>query len=231
VAQTETSTSLERNRPRRFTLGDGLLVVASLAGGLALVRQWANPHWCAEPPFFSAPTNESLARRVHYALAVGVSWSIPFAIAITPAILAARFRSPRPPLERIAQQPGSVACAAVLVGMLLRPTQEALFYALDYLTHSNSPIPLPSPPFVRLIAPSRYSLGEIFHYLTLEMFPVFTAPAVATALLTSWLVLLGIGRFRPARDWIDRAGRALGVYWMILAVFTSFMKTLRTYIS
>lgn len=145
---------------------------------------------------------------MHYGLAVGVSWSIPFAIAITPAVLAARLRKPRPPLAQIAQGPGTVACAAALLCMVLRPAEDVLFYLLDYLTHSNSSIHLPSPPFVRLFGSSRYSPREIIHSLVLESFPRATAPAVGAAVLIGWLVLVGIGRFRPARDWIDRTGRA-----------------------
>ncbi len=210
VTATEMGTWQKGERPRRFTLGDGLLVVAALAAGFAMVRQWANPHWCAEPPFFAAPTNASFARTLYYGVAVGVSWSIPFAIAMMPAVLAARLRKPRPPLAQIAEGPGTVACAAALLGMVLRPTQEVLFYALDYLTHSNSSIHLPSPPFVRLFGSSRYSPRQIIHDLVLEDFPRATAPAVGAAVLIAWLVLVGIGRFRPERDWIDRTGRAPG---------------------
>jgi hypothetical protein len=231
VTQTEIGPTQNAGRPRRFTLGDGLLVVAAIAAGFAMVRRWANPHWCAEPPFWGAPANLSAARQAHYNLAVGVSWPIPFVIAFTPAILAARLRSPRPALERIAEQPGSVACAAALLAMVLKPTEDVLYYVLDYFTHSHSPIRLPSPPFARLFGSSRCSPGEIIHNLVLERFPLSTAPAVATAVLIAWLVLLGIGRFRPERDWVDRAGRVLGVYWMALVVFTGVMAPLRSYLS
>ena len=230
VIQTETGTPKNGEHRRRFTLGDGLLVVAALAAGCAMVRQWANPHWCADGPFFAAPTNASLARTLCHGVAVGVSWSIPFAIAMMPAVLAARLRKPRPPLEQIAAGPGTVACAAALLAMVLRPTQEVLFYVLDYLTHSNSSIQLPSPPFVRLFGSSRYSPREIIHSVVLESFPLATAPAVGVAVLIAWLVLVGIGKFRPERDWIDRTGRALGVYWMALPVFVGVMWRLRSYL-
>jgi hypothetical protein len=37
-----------------------------------------------------------------------------------------------------------------------------------------------------------------------------------TAVLGSWLALALSRRFRPERSWIDRAGRALGLYWVLL---------------
>ena len=226
--QTETSTMQNGERPRLFTLGDGLLLVAALAAGFAMVRNWARPHWCADGPFFFAPENASAARQAHYFLAVGVSWSIPFAIALTPAVLAAGFRSAGWSLERMAQRPGAVACAAAIIGMVLRPAQDALFFVFDYFTHSKSRIQLPSPPFVRMNGSSRYSPGEIIHELVLESFPRGTAPAVGAAVLVAWLVLLTIGRFRPERDWVDRAGRALGIYWMALAIFVGVMTPVRS---
>jgi hypothetical protein len=99
---------------------------------------------------------------------------------------------------------------------------------MEYFTHSQSRIHLPSPPFVRLFGSSRYSPGEIIHELVLESFPRATAPAVATAVLVAWLVLLAIGCFRPERDWVDRAGRALGIYWIALAVFVDVMAPIRS---
>jgi hypothetical protein len=66
--------------------------------------------------------------------------------------------------------------------------------------------------------------------ITLEMFPFFTAPVVGAAVLVAWPVLSANGRWRLERDWIDRSGRVLGVYWMAVAVFTGVMTELWKYI-
>jgi hypothetical protein len=225
---TEPSPPQQCDRPRRFTVGDGLLVVAALAAGFAMVRQWTNPKWCADPLYlFSFPRPApSTTRRVYHAIAVGGTWSIPFAIAFTPVILVARFFHPRPRFERISHQPGIVACAAALVIMVLRPLPDALGYVLQYLTLTSSPIHLPSPPFIRWNGPRPPSLAEIAHNVVLEAFPFYTAPLVGIAVLVAWLVLLANRRFRPKRDWIDRAGRLLGFYWMALAIFCGVMSEL-----
>jgi hypothetical protein len=215
---------------RRFHVTDGLLIIAALAAGSAIVRCWLNPNWCAQPMGWAFQAQPSAARELHYAFARGGTWTIPYAMMLTPALLVARARRPRPRLERAAQQPGTMACAAALLAMILRPSQEAFSYVLDYLTRATSAFQLPSPPFRRLTPAQTLSVGQIVQNITLEMFPFFTAPVVAVAVLVAWLVLWTNGRWRPERDWIDRAGRVLGVYWMALAVFTSVMTELWKYI-
>jgi hypothetical protein len=232
VTHVETRPPQECDRPRRFTAADGLLVIGALAAGFAMVRQWTHPSWCADPPHllaFPRPA-PSVTREVYHAVAVGVTWSIPFAIALTPVVVVARCLRPRPRFERITQQPGIVACAAALVLLVLRPAQEAFGYLLTYLTITSSPVQLPSPPFIRWNGPPPSSLGQVAKNVVLESFPFFTAGLVGIAVLVAWLVLLANGRFRPERDWMDRAGRVLGVYWMALAVFTGAMSELWKFI-
>jgi hypothetical protein len=224
-AHVGTNPPQERDLPRQFTLGDGLLVVAALAAGFAMVRQWNEPHWCADPPHLgefprAAP---STARQVYHAVAVGGTWTIPFAMAFTLVILVARSFRPRPRFERITQEPGIIACAAAVVIMVIRPLQEVPAFLLQYLTITSSRIRLPSPPFIRWNGPPQPSRGQVVQNMVLEAFPFYTAPLVGIAVLVAWLVLLANGRFRPEPDWVDRAGRVLGVYWMALAVFTGVM--------
>ncbi len=35
----------------------------------------------------------------------------------------------------------------------------------------------------------------------------------------SWLALILAGRWRPERNWLDRAGRTLGWFWILAAVY------------
>ncbi len=233
VAQIRTSPPQEGHCPRRFTLGDGLLAVAALAAGFAMVRNWTQPHWCADPAhMYSFPrAAASTARQVYQAVAVGGTWTIPFAMAFTPVILVARFRRPRPQFARITQEPGIIASAAAMVIMVIRPLQEVPAFLLQYLTITSSPIQLPSPPFIRWNGPPPPSLGQAIQNAVLEAFPFFTAPLVGIAVLVAWLVLLANGRFRPEPDWVDRSGRVLGIYWMALAVFTGVISELWKFIS
>jgi hypothetical protein len=46
--------------------------------------------------------------------------------------------------------------------------------------------------------------------------PVFVAPAV----IFTWMTLAARGRWRAERSWIDRFGRAVGIYWIVAALLT-----------
>jgi hypothetical protein len=167
---------------------------------------------------------------IFHTIAVAGTWTIPFAMAFTPAVLAARLLGPRPRFRQIASQPGLVACAAAVLVMVLRCAGEVLAYLPGELTKFSSPVRLPSPPFIRYSGPPPLPLGRIAQNIVLESFPFFTAPLVGIAVLVAWLVLAANGRFRPVPDWVDRTGRALGVYWMALAVFTGTMSELWKFI-
>ncbi len=145
---------MQRTQPqrtgRRFTLLDAIVVVAATAIAFAMVRGWQNPRWCAMPRGLSVfNTAPSSGRLLHYSVSRWISWTIPFAMTFSAALLALRFRSPRPRLARIVCQPGAVACAAALFVTVARMWEDALVFTLNYLTHPKSAIRLPSPPFVR----------------------------------------------------------------------------------
>jgi hypothetical protein len=215
---------------RRFTLADSILVVFAIAAGFAMVRQWTQPRWAAHPMRFSPQQDFSVARKIHHAVAVGVSWTIPFALTLSPVVLAARFLPPRPSRDRIASQPGVVACTAALIAVIVRSSQEAFSYTLEYLTLATSPVTLSSPPFRRISGPARISAGEAFHNVVLEIFPFFTAPVVGAAVIVAWLVLVANGRWRPGPDWIDRVGRILGVYWILVPAMLGVLAEVWKYI-
>jgi hypothetical protein len=232
VSQLDSTAPEEPEPVRRFTVADALLLVGVAAVGFALVRQWPNPRWALYPMqlAFYPPQGPSLSRQIHRAVSLGGSWTIPFALILTPALLAARFRRPRPSFDRVARQPGTVACAAALIAMILRFSQQAVGSIVDYLTYASSPVRLPSPPFQRLTIPPRFSLGRILQDIVLEGFPLLVAPVVGVAVLVAWLVLLANRRWQPERDWVDRCGRVLGSYWIGLAIFTAVMSEIWSHI-
>jgi hypothetical protein len=41
---------------------------------------------------------------------------------------------------------------------------------------------------------------------------------LARAVVVAWVILLLSGRWRSEPSWIDRLGRALGVFWIVWAV-------------
>jgi hypothetical protein len=43
-----------------------------------------------------------------------------------------------------------------------------------------------------------------------------TMATIGVSIAASWFLLLITGRWRSERSWIDRAGRALGWYWIAI---------------
>jgi len=55
-------------------------------------------------------------------------------------------------------------------------------------------------------------------------------PQVGGAIVAAWLVLAACERWRAAPDWIERAGRAIGIGWIVLGIVDSvFRNTMLDY--
>jgi len=52
------------------------------------------------------------------------------------------------------------------------------------------------------------------------------APSVGIAVFVAWGVLFATGRWRSEASWLDRSGRFLGVYWILLAIVIGVMAQL-----
>jgi hypothetical protein len=114
------------------------------------------------------------------------------ALALTLTLIPLRLRRPRP--RRVGRDPGTVARCAVALALA--------FILIEMASHLSQPVP------VRARAEPHYRvINLVFYLLRLDLY----SPAVAGA----WLALALSGRWRPARDWLDRAGRVLGVCWVI----------------
>ena len=101
--------------------------------------------------------------------------------ALSVACVAIRLRPPRPPLRRLARQPGFAALFAMAVAM---PT----IWLAGHL-------------------PMASGIG----WIRPDLLALVAMHGVGFAVLWSWLTLYLIGCWRPSRDWSDRIGRAAGV--------------------
>jgi hypothetical protein len=123
---------------------------------------------------------------------------LPFAAAIAWS----RLRRPWRPARRIAREPGSVALLATAVSVVMILVDEILSETL------------PGPPGTRRIGvPWRPLINPA------GMLATVPGPAVLAAWATQWLS--GHWRIRPG--WIDRAGFALGLIWIILFLSRSWL--------
>ncbi len=205
---------------RPFSVADALVLIGAAAVGLALIRGWDSPLWCPLWMYSSRGRTVSPARLILHTIQVGVSWTIPFGLSLTVALLALRFRRPRPSIRRITRQPGTIACFATLAACVYHVSGAIFYDAMAYLTRPQSAVHLPSPPFVRFDNPRRISrsIGLWLHDNLLELFPFSISPSVAVPIAVGWCVLIACGRWRRPTDWIDRSGRWLGAFWIALAI-------------
>jgi len=112
--------------------------------------------------------------------------AVPFLAAWTTAVLLLRFRRPRPRVRRALSQPGATACVAATV---VNAVQAVWIGSL-------------------LAAGSRF----------IDLSSVFAgyAQQVSFGVLAAWTVLAASGRWRNEPTWIDRAGRVMGVAWILI---------------
>lgn len=112
------------------------------------------------------------------------------AASVALALIILRMRRPRPRGRRLVIQPGFVASVASLVALIVGIGCSAFFQAV----HTVLP-------------------GQTFAYPLAVHWAWGIGPCpgfVLGACLGLWLS----GRWAPERSWIDRAGRALGLFWI-----------------
>ena len=171
-------------------LRDGLVFIGTTALGLAILRakraDFADH--LRDQPVTTSRGPMTIAGWSPLDLAFnGYMWSGLLVSMWTLAVLYFHLRSPRPRLRRVARRPGFAVCAAA-----------ALCYALAWLAQIGVTTARGWPPWMDDFA---------------EAVPIASVP-VGFAVGSTWFVLALAGRGRPARDWLDRSGCALGVYWI-----------------
>jgi hypothetical protein len=167
---------------RSFTLGDAMILVAATAVGFGVNRV---PGWIQVP--FAAN------RALIYSVAIGQAQQaiVPFLMAWTVAFLPIRLRRPRPATRRCLREPGTVACSAASLGILVN----ALWILA--LTFAYYPDP------------------RVDFYFRGNDVKVY-ADRVGFAVVGSWIALVLVRGWRPIPCWIDRLGRTLGWLWIVM---------------
>ncbi len=194
---------------RKFTLRDLMIVVAALA-----LSFWLWPIW---PPFVQSHYKDLIQRSPVLAAARFARWILngqpmdvrnltiqPMVAIWTLTALLLELLHFRPPLRRLARQPGFAACCAVAMVIALVGSMNL---ALSYNSYS------PAAPF-----------GVRVHD-TLASALAFGHGQCGAAVAAVWLTLALTGRWRPRPDWLDRAGRILGIFWIAI-IFLVLLETL-----
>ncbi len=188
--------------PRRFTLLDAMIGVSAVALAMAATRwKYVGYAW-----FWNLDregwTPGATARR----LVTAAAFALPTLFAATLALGLARLTPPRPPLRRIALQPGAAACGMVSLAVAI----EGVDYFVRQAAHSLR-MGHTRANFGRSVASQGFLDLLTTHVL------IRSAYAASYAILTTWFVLALSRRGRPDPGWIDRTGRALGVAWIATA--------------
>ena len=198
---------------RRFTVFDEMILIALVAAVIAVTGVF----WESDLREFIKfrPAQSWVLEVLDWAPFLLVGLLPRYIAAAMPAVLALRLRRPRPPLRKLARQPGCVACAAgsaALVAGGVLVLSWTMFRENVQLVLG----PFAWPSMESYVAERRISA-------TATTVSPFVWPAVesyvAAAVLAAWAVLLLGGRWRSEPTWIDRAGRVCGAYWVFLVLY------------
>ncbi len=125
---------------------------------------------------------------------------LPLALSLSAAILLLGLKKPRQNLRRVYRRPGIAACTVALVYAVLSAIGYGVFlhfgYALDRGVFDDQ--------------------SSAMLWIRIGMQPIFL---VGGAIASVWIVMWLGGTWRAEGSWIDRAGIALGIYWITLSVF------------
>jgi hypothetical protein len=128
--------------------------------------------------------------------AAGIILSVPIAAMWTVATLALQLQRPRYRLRRLLLRPGIAACYAATSAL-------ALGAGLA-------------------ICATRGNSGDF----GCRMIVGYGLPIMAGSAVTAvWTLLMLVGRYRHALDWIDRLGQIMGLYWVLSLLVLGWIVT------
>jgi hypothetical protein len=191
---------------RRLTLLDVMILIAATAIGarsLHVIWNLLNVSHLASP-LDTWPILGVLVRAPH---AIGAA--VPLVAAWTVALPVLWIRHPRPPFHRLVLQPGMAACTAATLALGI----SALYRMAEVAAHA-----------VSLGQPVSFGDQGIWALICMDLIQRPSGVGIAVAAVWSWLILGR--RWRPQPTWIDRLGRGLGVYWLMMIFWILLLESL-----
>jgi hypothetical protein len=184
---------------RRFTILDAMIFTA--ASGPGFYHMMRN---CDGDRLLQFHTNKIglillvICNYLHYI--------VPLVAMMTLAVFLVRFRRPWPPVRRIFREPGSIACFGAITVVLI----EMVRVVVSHVTFVLDSVDASLTDFVREIASTDFSDLLWSSYWDLP-------PRIGETVGVLWLVLFVSGRWHSRPEWIDRLGRILGLFWVLIS--------------
>jgi len=187
---------------RPFGLIDGLIVLAGAGVAFSILWDLSSlyQHLLMIVASVGDWTSDQFFRN-WCQLTQGVSSLLACLLCVSSAtILVLNLRYPRPPLEDLACRPGFMASATVMLILVPHALVSVKTLVIMQLAYPRGGVTYLDP-------------RQLLLNLLMTM-PFFTGATV----LASWLTLLLNRRWIPRPTWLDRAGRAVGWAWLIVAL-------------
>ena len=185
---------------RHFGTVDGLIVLGGIAVAFSIL--WDMPILYEQPLMAVASIGDWIPDQFFkrwLELSRSLSGLLAFLLcAASATILVLNLRYPCPPLEHLACRPGFIAAATVMMIQVPGICNATKLLMLTQFAYPRSSV-----------FPRQLFFSHLFSTMSF-----FTALAV----LASWFTLILNRRWSPQPTWLDRAGRAVGWAWMIVAV-------------
>lgn len=172
---------------RRVQLVDLMIVVCGVALAFGLIRA-AAAGAAGQAPLW----------------ATAIAATLGCLVAATPTLLLLRLRQPRPPLRRLAREPGFAANLAATAVLAIGLLAIGILGTVRVAKHSQT---LLAGRAVRTPDPDWWA-GVVFQVIMV----------VGPAVIGAWLLLLVSGRRRPRRGWLDPIGRVVGTLWIVVFI-------------
>jgi hypothetical protein len=191
-----------------MTVLDAILLVAATAIGLALVRMtYSHPilRWKLEP----FETDDLAARTLLERIGVWVIIMSPLLVAWTVVLPILRWIPPRPAPRRLLRQPGMVACGGgVLIMVAGSVINILMFFYYGFAMFWD-------------VGLFEWQGLDERHVSSAQILTLTDLRHVGLFVAVAWSALALTGRWRPAPDWVDRLGRAIGFAWIV--TFPAFL--------
>lgn len=194
---------------RLFNLMDAMVLVAATAAGLGIARGISDELWRLTNPLVRVGS-------IGPALLDAARWTVlayPFLVAWTMALLLLTFlpRRFRPIPDDPLNRPGTAACGAATIAISIGMVNlTALF--LVAMARSGTPLN------------SRQIISDIIEATTHNIGVELGMPGLGVTV--AWSMLALSGRWRSQPNWLDRAGRSVGLVWVVLMVIHPWLTSL-----